>query len=88
MQILNYDRQPFNSSIIAVFSVYIPEVQLTLHKLKLMKTHQGYLRVTFPCYSVPSYDEKKKWEPYFDFSVEKKREFIKEVLEALKPFLT
>lgn len=87
MQILNYEEQPYNTSIIGVFSVYFPETHMILHKLKVMKTTQGHLRVLFPCYSVTT-DGVKKWDPYYDFSKERKNEFMKQILEALKPFLT
>jgi hypothetical protein len=49
---------------------------------------QGYLLITFPAYCVMQEHGGKKWEPYFEFSPEKRREFVNQVMEELKPFLT
>jgi hypothetical protein len=87
MEILNYCEQPSNGSIAAIFSLTIPALGMTFHKVKLIRTKKGGLMIAFPSYSEEQADGTKKWLSLIELSDARKTEFNKKVMEALNPFL-
>jgi hypothetical protein len=87
MEISNYAEQPKGGSIIAIFSVYIPQIPLTIHKVKLVRTKKGSLIVGLPSYAVEQRDGTKKWEPYFEFGENQRKVFSDTVLELIKTYM-
>jgi hypothetical protein len=88
MEILNYEKQAAGGFTVAVFTVYLPSANLSLHKVRLNRSKKGNLFVSLPSFGVEQPDGSKKWMPYMEWSQEKGREFNEKVMEALKPFLT
>ena len=87
MEILNFQAQNDGTSCAGTFSVHLPNMKITLHKLRLIKTKSGNMIIGIPSYGVDQGDGKKKWMPYIEFGSDKSKEFNEKVLEALKPFI-
>jgi len=85
MKIENVKQLPPGGNVIATFDAYFEELQLTIHKIKLIRTKKGALIISTPSYSVEQEFE-KKWHPYFEFSEQKQKEFYAESYKQLKNF--
>jgi|HubBroStandDraft_4_1064222.scaffolds.fasta_scaffold01225_16 hypothetical protein len=74
MEILNFCEHAPGSHTVAIFSVYIPESQLTIHKMRLIRSKKGVLFLTLPSYRSEQTDPTQKpvYLPYFQFSQEKR----------------
>lgn len=84
VEIRNYKESMLDPKVKAVFDVYIPGLQLTLRRFKLMVTKNDKIFLCFPSYSEPGADGAPKWEKYYFFSQEKGKEFVSAVFLALK----
>lgn len=82
MEILNY-IQSQSPPVIATFSVTIPALKLTLHKLKVMRSKKGHLFISYPSWMQEDYGQ-KSYHPYIEFDLEKKKEFESKVFELLQ----
>jgi hypothetical protein len=60
---------------------------MTFKKWRLRQSKKGNYWVQGPSYSVENEKGEKDWLPYIEFSPEKKKDFERKVIEALKPFL-
>jgi hypothetical protein len=87
MEILNYEEQPKGSFNISIFTVYLPNAHLSIHKVRLNRSKKGHLFISLPAFGIDQPDGSRKWQPYIEWFQEKGKEFNEKVLEALKPFL-
>lgn len=85
MKIENVHQLPPGGSVVATFDVYFEEIQLTVHRIRLIRTKKGGLIISPPSYSTEEEFE-KKWHPYIEFSPEKQKEFYYETHKQLKDF--
>ena len=90
MQIENYREQNPATKYVALFDIYLPYWQMTLHNWKLWKGKHGYY-TTGPSYCIenPTVEGtmEKKFHPYISFSKEKQKEFQNGLLAALEPHI-
>lgn len=86
MEILNYRDVVDKPNVIGEFDVYLPGMQLTLFRMKVVRTKTGKTFSNAPSYMVEVAGA-KKFYPYYSFSEEKQREFNEKIMELLKPFL-
>lgn len=82
MEILNYVVSE-NPPTIATFSVHIPALKLHLHKLRVMRSKKGHIFISYPSWMEDQHGT-KKYFPYLEFEIEKKKEFEAKVFELLK----
>lgn len=88
MEIHNWEDGPQGGNIFGVFTVYIPALGLSLHKVKAVKTKKGGVFIAFPSFSKEDNLGQKTWYPYFSFSEARSKDFQIACLEAIEPFLT
>lgn len=69
---------------VAVFDVYFPEWELTIKKVKLIKSKQGKYFPSIPSFCTDDGMGNKTWTPYFSFSETLGREFRDKVMKELK----
>lgn len=82
MQIENYREQPTGNYAVALFDIYLPNVQITLRNLKLCMSKKGSHFIGYPSFKVED-----KWEQFYGFSEEKKKEFENAVFTEIGPFV-
>lgn len=87
MQIIDYQPTLPGQYHKAEFSIYFPAWGMTFRRWKLVMSRQGNYFVTSPAFSTEQDDGKRQWHSYIEFSSEKKKDFDRKILEALKPFL-
>lgn len=87
MEIFNYQDLIDNPNVIAQFDVYIPALQMTICRFKVIKTNKGQMFINIPSWCEKLQDGTRKFHPYIMFSEEKGKEFQKEVKVLLKNFL-
>lgn len=87
MEILNYDELPPTGNAVATFSLRIPALGMTFHKLRLIRMKKGGLMFFFPSYSETKDDGSKTWHPYTEVDGGRKDELHKKVMALLNPFL-
>lgn len=89
MEIVNYSQQAAGTSTVAIFSVYLPALQLTIHKFRLIRVKSGKLIIGYPSYRTDQTTPMGKavYSSYLEFSKEKGLEFETKVMQALEPFL-
>lgn len=87
MEILNYQDLIDHPNVIAQFDVYLPALQMTICRLKVIKTKKGHMFINIPSWCEKLDDGTKKFHPYIMFSEEKGKEFQIEVKALLKDFL-
>ena len=85
MKIENVKQLPPAGSVIATFDAYFEEIQLTIHRVKLIRTKKGAFIISLPSYSTEEEFE-KKWNPYFKFSEQRQKEFYADSYRQLKDF--
>lgn len=88
MEIHNWEEGPRTSNIAGMFTVYIPALGLSLHKLKAIRTKKGGIFIAYPSYATKDAEDKKTWHPYISFSDQRSRDFQKTCIEAIRPFLS
>ena len=88
IEILNFQEMR-NSSVLGMFSVYIPSFRLTIHRFRIIRTKTGKLILGYPSFKSEQAGASGRplFCPLFEFSKEKGLEFEQKVLEGLKPFL-
>lgn len=87
MQILNYSDVIGKPSVIGEFDLYFVSWEMTLSKLKVMRSKKGHLFVSFPAWCEKFEDGTKKFHPYITFSDKKGADFQKAVKELLRDFI-
>lgn len=87
MQIINYTDTIGHPSVIGEFDLYFPAWEMTLSKLRVIRTKKGGLFVTFPSWCEKFEDGSKKFHPYISFSDKKSGDFQKAVKILLNDFL-
>jgi len=87
IQILNYQDVMGNQYTAATFEIYFPSWQMTWVGVKLIKTKKGGYMIGLPTKSEKRDDGKFNFIPYIKFSDQKGKDFQKEVLHLLAPFL-
>lgn len=87
MQILNYQDVSGNPAIAGIFEIYFPTWQMTWVGVKLLRSKKGGYFIGLPTKSEKRDDGKYNFLPYIKFSDAKNKDFQKEVLHLLAPFL-
>jgi len=85
MEIHNW--QTGEGSILGTFTVYVPALGLSLHKLKAIRSKKGSVFIAFPSYSEEIGPGEKKWSPYISFSEQRSQEFQKKCLELIQDYI-
>jgi hypothetical protein len=86
LQILDFDVVTGHKSVIAEFKLYNP-VKESKMLLTVIRTKKGGFFVPFPSKCKKLDDGTFKYIPLYELSEKKSKEFQKEVLELLQPFL-
>lgn len=87
MEIQNYNELPPGKPSIATFTAYIPALQLALHQMRLIRLKNGNLMVSFPAKMVKDANGQAKFDPYAEMGKERWKDFSKQCLELLEPFM-
>ena len=86
MEIQNYREQPIGGKIVALFDIYMPNVDITLRNWKLIR---GKSDKPFPV--SPSFcedvDGQKKWTSLVEVGARRRDEFYASLKAALEPFI-
>jgi hypothetical protein len=87
MEIHHWEDAPAGGSIIGTFTVYLPALGLSIHRVKAMRSKKGYTFIAFPSYSKEDEYGQKKWFPYISLSEQRSKDFNKECLRLIQPFM-
>lgn len=86
VQIQSYQDAPQGSgSLLGIFNVYLPNIQLLIRFVKLFKGKHGHF-ISIPSRMVEE-GGKRNSIPYVEFSLEKQKRLNAMILEALEPYI-
>lgn len=88
MDILNLVEEPKGKATIATFTVYIPALQLSIHQMRLVKTKNGNLMVSFPSKANKQPDGSFQFTPYLEMGKDRWKDFQEQCLKVIKPSLS
>jgi hypothetical protein len=85
IEIENYREQSPQGSVVAIFDIYLPKMQLRFRNYRLIRTKKGAKFISAPSFK---HEEggKESYVPYIEFSKDRTEEFVKQVMEQLKVF--
>lgn len=86
MEIQNWNDVIGKPSIIAEFDLYVPEWQMTIKTMKVVRSKNGKCFATLPSYS-KEVDGVRKYFPIIVFSLERQQKFNEAVQKLLDPYL-
>lgn len=86
MEILNYDEQPAGSKTVALFDIYIPAMDMTLARWKVLRGKDGGHFFVSPSWCKDDAGN-KTFHPYVALGEKRRSDFMKQLHEAIKPFL-
>ena len=86
VQIENYFDLVDKGSAVAEFTIYFPEIQMRLHKARLIRTKNGNQFPSLPSFSVDVGEGRKVWKSYIEFSKERWAEIEQKILDNVKHF--
>lgn len=76
-----------SSKVVADFGIRIPEWDLTLYKLKLIKTINGHLFVSAPSYKYKNKEGNEQYGDYWRFGKETAERFQEKALSLVQKHL-
>jgi len=87
MEILNYDEQPAGGSIAALFDIYIPAMDITLHRWKAIRDKKNGGFFFGPPSGYKEEQGKKSYPPYVTIGEKRRSDFMKALHDLLRPLL-
>lgn len=83
MEIENLREEVVGSNLATLFDIYLPAAKMRLRNFRIIPGKKGKF-VSSPSFKTTDREGNPKYIPYFEFSEEKNKEFMKKVYETLK----